>query len=33
MRRKVLADAFGFERLSPAGFDAGAKHLIKRGNR
>ncbi|WP_327145845.1 carboxymuconolactone decarboxylase family protein [Nocardia sp. NBC_01327] len=28
-----LADAFGFEQLSPAGFDAGAKYLLKRGYR
>jgi AhpD family alkylhydroperoxidase len=28
-----LADAFGFEVLSPAGFDAGAKYLLKRGYR
>jgi uncharacterized peroxidase-related enzyme len=28
-----LADAFGFEMLSPAGFDAGAKFLLKRGYR
>ena len=28
-----LADAFGFEVLSPEGFDAGAKHLLKRGYR
>ncbi len=26
-----LADAFGFEVLSPAGFEAGAKYLLKRG--
>jgi uncharacterized peroxidase-related enzyme len=28
-----LADAFGFEVLSPEGFDAGAKYLLKRGYR
>jgi uncharacterized peroxidase-related enzyme len=28
-----LADAFGFEILSPEGFDAGAKYLLKRGYR
>jgi uncharacterized peroxidase-related enzyme len=28
-----LADAFGFEMLSPEGFEAGAKHLLKRGYR
>jgi uncharacterized peroxidase-related enzyme len=28
-----LADALGFELLSPEGFDAGAKHLLKRGYR
>lgn len=28
-----LADAFGFELLSPEGFDAGAKYLLKRGYR
>jgi uncharacterized peroxidase-related enzyme len=28
-----LADALGFEVLSPAGFDAGAKYLLKRGYR
>lgn len=28
-----LADAFGFELLSPAGFEAGAKYLLKRGYR
>lgn len=28
-----LADAFGFELLSPEGFEAGAKHLLKRGYR
>jgi uncharacterized peroxidase-related enzyme len=28
-----LADAFGFEMLSPEGFDAGAKVLLKRGYR
>jgi uncharacterized peroxidase-related enzyme len=28
-----LADAFGFELLSPEGFDAGAKVLLKRGYR
>ncbi len=28
-----LADAFGFEVLSPGGFDAGAKYLLKRGYR
>jgi AhpD family alkylhydroperoxidase len=28
-----LADAFGFEMLSPAGFEAGAKYLLKRGYR
>ncbi|TWD81218.1 putative peroxidase-related enzyme [Kribbella amoyensis] len=26
-----LADAFGFEQLSPDGFEAGAKYLLKRG--
>lgn len=26
-----LADAFGFELLSPEGFDSGAKYLLKRG--
>jgi AhpD family alkylhydroperoxidase len=26
-----LADAFGFEILSPEGFEAGAKYLLKRG--
>ncbi|GAA2389968.1 hypothetical protein [Dactylosporangium salmoneum] len=26
-----LADAFGFELLSPEGFDAGAKYLLRRG--
>jgi alkylhydroperoxidase family enzyme len=26
-----LADAFGFEVLSPEGFEAGAKYLLKRG--
>lgn len=26
-----LADAFGFELLSPAGFEAGARYLLKRG--
>ena len=26
-----LADAFGFEMLSPEGFEAGAKYLLKRG--
>jgi alkylhydroperoxidase family enzyme len=26
-----LADTFGFELLSPEGFDAGAKYLLKRG--
>jgi hypothetical protein len=26
-----LADAFGFELLSPEGFEAGAKYLLKRG--
>jgi hypothetical protein len=26
-----LADAFGFELLSPEGFEAGAKFLLKRG--
>jgi hypothetical protein len=28
-----LADAFGFEILTPEGFDAGAKYLLKRGYR
>lgn len=28
-----LADAFGFEILSPKGFEAGAKYLLKRGYR
>jgi uncharacterized peroxidase-related enzyme len=28
-----LADAFGFEMLSPEGFEAGARHLLKRGYR
>jgi hypothetical protein len=28
-----LADAFGFEVLSPEGFEAGAKYLLKRGCR
>jgi uncharacterized peroxidase-related enzyme len=28
-----LADAFGFEVLSPEGFEAGARHLLKRGYR
>ncbi len=28
-----LADAFGFEALSPEGFEAGAKYLLKRGYR
>jgi uncharacterized peroxidase-related enzyme len=28
-----LADAFGFQILSPGGFDAGAKYLLKRGYR
>ena len=28
-----LADAFGFELLSPEGYEAGAKHLLKRGYR
>jgi len=28
-----LADAFGFQVLSPEGFEAGAKHLLKRGYR
>ena len=28
-----LADAFGFEMLSPEGFEAGAKYLLKRGYR
>jgi uncharacterized peroxidase-related enzyme len=28
-----LADAFGFEQLSPEGFAAGAKYLLKRGYR
>jgi uncharacterized peroxidase-related enzyme len=28
-----LADAFGFEVLSPEGFEAGAKYLVKRGYR
>jgi len=28
-----LADAFGFEILSPEGFEAGAKYLLKRGYR
>jgi hypothetical protein len=27
------ADAFGFELLSPEGFEAGAKYLLKRGYR
>jgi hypothetical protein len=26
-----LADAFGFEVLSPEGFEAGAKYLLQRG--
>ncbi|NUS07431.1 MAG: alkylhydroperoxidase AhpD family core domain-containing protein [Nonomuraea sp.] len=26
-----LADAFGFRKLTPEGFEAGAKHLLKRG--
>jgi hypothetical protein len=26
-----LTDAFGFEVLSPEGFEAGAKYLLKRG--
>jgi hypothetical protein len=28
-----LADAFGFQQLSPEGFEAGAKVLLKRGYR
>jgi hypothetical protein len=28
-----LADAFGFEVLSPEGFEAGAKYLLRRGYR
>jgi hypothetical protein len=28
-----LADAFGFDLLSPEGFEAGAKYLLKRGYR
>ncbi|WP_219470932.1 carboxymuconolactone decarboxylase family protein [Nonomuraea rhizosphaerae] len=28
-----LADAFGFERLTPQGYEAGARHLLKRGYR
>jgi hypothetical protein len=28
-----LADSFGFEVLSPEGFEAGAKYLLKRGYR
>jgi hypothetical protein len=28
-----LADAFGFELLSPEGYEAGAKYLLKRGYR
>ncbi|HVX43595.1 MAG TPA: carboxymuconolactone decarboxylase family protein [Mycobacteriales bacterium] len=28
-----LADAFGFEQLSPEGYEAGAKYLLKRGYR
>lgn len=28
-----LADAFGFELLSPEGFEAGARYLLKRGYR
>jgi AhpD family alkylhydroperoxidase len=28
-----LADAFGFELLSPEGFESGARHLLKRGYR
>lgn len=28
-----LADAFGFELLSPEGFEAGAEYLLKRGYR
>ena len=28
-----LADTFGFEMLGPEGFEAGAKHLLKRGYR
>jgi hypothetical protein len=28
-----LGDAFGFEVLSPEGFEAGAKYLLKRGYR
>jgi AhpD family alkylhydroperoxidase len=28
-----LADAFGFELLSPEGFEAGAKYLLRRGYR
>jgi uncharacterized peroxidase-related enzyme len=32
-RTNRLADAFGFELLSPEGFEAGAKFLLKRGYR
>lgn len=32
-RTDRLADAFGFEVLSPEGFEAGAKYLLKRGYR
>ena len=28
-----LADAFGFQVLSPEGFEAGAKYLLRRGYR
>jgi len=28
-----LADAFGFQLLSPEGYEAGAKYLLKRGYR
>jgi hypothetical protein len=28
-----LADAFGFELLSPEGFEAGGRYLLKRGYR
>jgi alkylhydroperoxidase family enzyme len=28
-----LADAFGFELLTPEGYEAGAKYLLKRGYR
>jgi hypothetical protein len=31
--RDRLADAFGFELLSPEGFEAGGKYLLKRGYR